>query len=340
MNETPKTLTQFILDQQAMFSPGLATGSLTMLLHSIQLACKVISLHCNKTNVARERGLGASYSAQHGMEPKKLHKIAHDTIIECLANSKQVHIIVSEQSKNTIILDDYENGYAVVFDPLDGFSNIAANISTGTIFGIYKKNRNSDVVPTSVKSVLRSGNELICSGYCLYGGSTILVLTTGVGVNGFLLDPTLGEFIHTHPNIKIPKTGKFYSVNEGQSLTWDAPSQAFLDWLKQPSPTTGVARSSRYVGSMVADVHRTLLYGGVFCYPGSLKNPSGKLRLMYEANPMAFVIEQAGGQASSGLNRVLDIKPDSIHQAIPLYIGSMEEMNKLKSLYKEHQSKL
>lgn len=338
--ETPKTLTQFILDQQAMFSLGQATGSLTMLLHSIQLACKVISLHCNKANVARSRGLGTSYLAQRGMEPKKLHKIAHDTMVECLANSKQIHIMVSEQNKHTIVLDDYQNGYAVVFDPLDGFSNIAANISTGTIFGIYKKKTTVDQTPTSIKSILRPGNELVCAGYCLYGGSTILVLTTGVGVNGFLLDPTLGEFIHTHPNIRVPKKGKIYSVNEGSSSTWDAPSQAFLEWLKQPDPETGDARSSRYVGSMVADVHRTLLYGGVFCYPGSLKNPSGKLRLLYEANPMAFIMEQAGGQAASGLNRILDIEPKSVHQSIPLYIGSMEEMNKLKYFYNDHQSKL
>jgi len=335
---TPKTLTQFILDQQSMFAHEHASGSFSMLLQSIQLACKVISLHANKAGVGRDLGLGASYGTiQRGLVPKKLHKIAHDTMVECLANSKQVHIIASEQNETSIVLDDYQHGYAVTFDPLDGFSNIDANISVGTIFGIYRKKPNAHKDATSVKNLLRPGHDLVCAGYTLYGGATILVLTTGVGVNGFLLDPSLGEFILTHPNLKIPKKGKIYSVNEGSSSTWDTPSKEWLRWLKQEDPITGVARSSRYVGSMVADVHRTLLYGGIFCYPGSAKNPTGKLRLLYECNPMAFIIEQAGGKAITGTQRgtqrVLDMVPESLHQTIPLYLGSREEMTKLQSLY-------
>lgn len=269
-----------------------------------------------------------------------MSSIAHDTIVECLASSKQAHILVSEQRKSTLILDDYQNGYAVVFDPLDGFSNIDANMSVGSIFGIYKKNPAGHEKPTNIQNVLRPGNELICGGYTLYGGATILVLTTGVGVNGFQLDPTLGDFILTHPNLKIPKEGTIYSVNEGSSSSWDKPSKEFLKWLKQSETETGVFRSSRYVGTMVADVHRTLLYGGVFCYPGSSKNPNGKLRLLYECNPMAFIIEQAGGKATTGKDRVLDLVPKSLHQRAPLYLGSLTEMAKLKSFYDQLSSQL
>lgn len=340
--EPPVTLTQFILNQQSinLFANEKTSGSFVMLLQSIQLACKVISSHVNKSGIARDMGLGAIYSHQGGLQTKKLSDIAHDTMVDCLENSKQVSIIASQHITATKMLDSYQNGYAVTVDPLDGVSNIDANVSVGTIFAIYKKDPNGSQNVTSDDNVLRPGRELMCAGYTLYGGATILVLTTGMGVNGFLLDATLGEFILTHPNMRIPKKGKMYSLNEGNSLSWDAPTQTFHTWLKKADPETGFVRSGRYVGSMVADVHRTLLYGGIFCYPASMRHPNGKLGVLYECNPMAFIIEQAGGKATTGMHRILDIEPESIHQSTPIYLGSMEEMSKLESIYYQLPSKL
>jgi len=221
-----------------------------------------------------------------------------------------------------------------VFDPLDGSSNIEANVSVGTIFGIYRKVVNRPEKP-GLKDVLRPGNELVCSGYAVYGASCMMVITTGLGVNGFTLDPSVGEFILTHPNIRCRPKGKIYSINEGNSGSWDAPTKEFIAKCKDKQ-SDGKPKSARYIGSMVADVHRTLLYGGIFCYPADAQNKNGKLRLLYECNPIAFLMEQAGGRASTGTQRILDILPSGIHQRVPIFCGSMEDVLQVEALYRQH----
>jgi len=201
--------------------------------------------------------------------------------------------------------------------------------------GIYKKTVTDSKTErkTSVDDVLRPGSELICAGYSVYGSCCMIVLTTGLGVNGFSLDPTIGEFILTHPNIRMPKKGKIYSINEGNSNSWDNPIKAFVAACKEKGKD-GKPKSARYIGSMVADIHRTLLYGGIFCYPADSQNKDGKLRLLYECNPIAFIIEQAGGKATTGTKRILDIKPTSIHQRMPIFCGSTEDVTAVEALYK------
>jgi len=227
--------------------------------------------------------------------------------------------------------DDQTGGYAVVFDPLDGSSNIDANVSVGTLFGIYKKT--SPEQKSSVKDLLRPGNQLVAAGYALYGASTMIVLSTGLGVNGFLLDPSIGEFILTHKNIRIPKAGKIYSINEGNAELWDVPTRTYVNQCKRLDKK-GKPKTSRYIGSMVADVHRTLLYGGIFMYPADKNSKDGKLRLLYECNPMSFLIEQAGGRASNGAQRILDLQPTKIHQRSPIFMGSPDDVKEIENLYK------
>jgi len=247
----------------------------------------------------------------------------------------------SEEVENPIIVDKMSGGYAVVFDPLDGSSNIDANVSVGTIFGIYKKKDPSSSASTSLADLTRPGNELLAAGYAMYGAATVLVLTTGLGVNGFLLDPTIGEFILTHRNIRIPKKADIYSINEGNYSLWDEPTREFIEsYCKALGPSTDgkkrKAMKARYIGSMVADIHRTLLYGGVFCYPGDKKSPKGKLRLLYECNPVAYLIEQAGGRATNGHQRILDLKPTKLHERSPIFCGSHDDILVLEELYRKH----
>jgi len=256
-------------------------------------------------------------------------------MINCLKFSGQAYILGSEEADEPLILEATSGGYAVVFDPLDGSSNIDCQLSVGTIFGIYKKDPKS-THQTSVKDVLKPGNMLLAAGYALYDAATMIVLTTGNGVNGFTLDPSIGEFILTHKNIKIPPKGKIYSINEGNTLAWDKPTLEYVANCKQTTKSGG-PKSSRYVGSMVGDIHRTLLYGGIFAYPGDSKSPNGKLRLLYEGNPMSFLIEQAGGRSSTGVERVLDVIPKSLHQRIPIWAGSKEDVIQIEQLYQKHR---
>jgi len=265
---------------------------------------------------------------------------ANDVFINCLKFSDQVDIMGSEENDEPIILKHEGGGYSIVFDPLDGSSNIDANISVGTIFGIYGKTETGTDAKTSVKDVLRPGKELLAAGYALYGSATMIVLTTGNGANGFVLDPVIGEFILTHQNIQIPKKGSIYSINEGNAATWDEATRTFVENCKKKKTKSGKAKSARYVGSMVADVHRTLLYGGIFCYPRDSNNPNGKLRLLYECNPMAMIIEQAGGKASTGTERILDIQPAKLHERRPIFCGSREDVEEVERLYKHHGTKL
>jgi len=264
------------------------------------------------------------------MNKKKLDVFANDVFINCLKFSDQVFVMVSEENEEVIKLSD-KGGYAIVFDPLDGSSNLYANVSVGTIFGIYKK---LEAISDPLKDILRPGRELLCAGYALYGSATMLVLTTGHGVNGFTLDPMLGEFILTHRNIRIPLKGNIYSINEGNALLWDEPTRLFAQKCKQKQKN-GKPKSARYVGSMVADVHRTILYGGIFCYPADSSNPKGKLRLLYECNPMAMLVEQAGGKATTGTQRVLDIQPTKVHERAPIFCGSKLDVEEVETLYQE-----
>jgi fructose-1,6-bisphosphatase I len=250
--------------------------------------------------------------------------------------------MVSEEDEEIIVVSDNDRdpkgaSYAVVFDPLDGSSNIEAGVSIGTIFGIYRIQQGSK--GNSVSDVLRKGSEMICAGYCMYGSSTNLVMSTGGGiVNGYTLDTTIGEFILTHPNIRVPKRGKIYSINEGNSVFWDAACIEYFESLKKKTVDGKHSPySARYVGSMVADVHRTLLYGGIFAYPADSKSKSGKLRVLYECFPMAYLLENAGGKASTGFSAILDLLPTEIHQRAPIFLGSSDDVADLEQMYRKHK---
>jgi len=328
-HSNPITMTRFLLSERAQFKQ--ATGDFAMLLQSIQLACKVIANASSKAGIANLYGVESGAANTSGDVQKKLDILANDVFINSLTYSGQVYIMGSEEEEKPIVVQDTAGGYAVVFDPLDGSSNIDCNVAIGTIFGIYRKEAHSKA-KVSVNDLLRPGKELLCAGYALYGSSCMIVMTTGLGVNGLSLEPQLGEFILTHPNIRIPKRGAIYSINEGNAASWDKPTKAFVAACKEMQEN-GKPKSARYIGSMVADIHRTLLYGGIFCYPADSKNKNGKLRLLYECNPIAFIIEQAGGKASSGKERILDVAPTSLHQRYPIFCGSPDDVTHIERLY-------
>lgn len=325
ISSDPVTLSRYLLAQ------NLDRG-FTVLMASIQLACKTISQAVRKAGIAGLYGLEGSVNAT-GDSVKKLDLLSNDVFLNALKYSRELCVLVSEEEEKPIVVDETEAGrYCVVTDPLDGSSNIDCNVSTGTIFGIYERKGGSG----GVKDVLRPGKELIAAGYCMYGSSTQLILTTGNGVNGFTLDPSIGEFILTHPNIKIPEKPKtVYSINEGNSVHWHAPVTQFVRDVKNCKPKP---YSLRYVGSMVSDVHRTILYGGIFMYPADKKSKNGKLRLLYEGNPMSMIIEQAGGVATTGTERVLDVVPTDIHQRVPIFLGCKRDVEKIIQLHQEHSN--
>lgn len=265
-----------------------------------------------------------------GEEQKKLDVLSNDVFIKALVSSGRTNVLVSEELDEAVFVEESLRGrYCVVFDPLDGSSNIDCGVSIGTIFGIYMLKEGS---AGTINDVLQPGRNMIAAGYCMYGSSCTLVLSTGTGVNGFTLDPSLGEFILTHPKIKIPQKGKIYSVNEGNAKNWDEPTRKYVENCKFPKDGSS-PKSLRYIGSMVADVHRTLLYGGIFLYPADKKSPSGKLRVLYEVFPMSFLIEQAGGQAFTGKEKALDIVPTKIHQRSSIFLGSYDDVEEIKALY-------
>jgi fructose-1,6-bisphosphatase I len=235
-------------------------------------------------------------------------------------------VMASEENEDVLhIPDDYPKGkYVLLFDPLDGSSNIDANVTIGTIFSIYRRVSNSG--KGTLADCTQPGYKQIAAGYVVYGSSTMLLYTTGDGVHGFTLDPSIGEFLLSHENIRVPKRGRIYSVNEGNYRYWDDGVKKYIKYLQEENKETGRPYSGRYIGSMVADIHRTLLYGGIFLYPGDSRYPHGKLRLMYEANPMSFIMEQAGGAATDGSRRILDVIPETLHQKTPLFIGSEEDV--------------
>ncbi|HOJ03833.1 MAG TPA: class 1 fructose-bisphosphatase [Bacteroidota bacterium] len=302
-----------------------ATGEFSTLLRNLALAAKIVSREVRRAGLVDILGRVQSTNSS-GDEVQKLDMYANQIFINSLEAGGQLCVMASEENESIIpIPDEFPCGhYAILFDPLDGSSNISSNVTIGTIFSIYR--RVSEGRHGTTDDVVQPGHKQVAAGYIMYGSSTIMVVTTGNGVQGFTLDVTIGSFLLSHPNMTIPKRGTTYSVNEGNRKLWDEGFQRYIDHLQTPDAANGRPYKARYVGSMIADVHRTLLHGGVFAYPGDSKNPQGKLRLMYEANPMALIVEQAGGMATDGHTRLLDIVPDSVHQRTPVFVGSEEDV--------------
>ena len=301
-----------------------ATGELSQLLRDIALAGKVVNREVNKAGLIDLSGSIGSDNIQ-GEDQKKLDVLANIRFIRAFTKGGEACAIISEEDEK--VIDLRNNGkYIIAIDPLDGSSNIDVNVSIGTIFSIYR--RLSPVgSPVTEADLLQPGTKQVAAGYLLYGSSTILVYTTGKGVNGFTYDPTLGEYFLSHQDMKVPELGKIYSVNEAAILDFHNSVTDYIDYCRKNSHT------ARYIGSLVADFHRNLLKGGIYMYPATSRYPDGKLRLMYECNALAFVVEQAGGKASTGQERILEIAPKDMHQRCPLFIGSKEMVEKLESFH-------
>jgi fructose-1,6-bisphosphatase I len=313
------TIERFIFDQEHRYPE--ATGELSNLLYDIALAAKIIAAAIRRAGLVNILGTANARNVQ-GEEQQKLDVIANETIKNCLNHTGRVCVMGSEEDEDIIpVPPEYPVGkYAILFDPLDGSSNIDVNSAVGTIFSIYR--RVSMEGRGTASDVLQPGCKQVAAGYVMYGSSTMLVYTTGQGVHGFTLDPTIGEFLLSHPRIVTPRIGKYYSVNESNFGRWDKAMQSAVRGLKGEVPDLMKPKNSRYIGSLVADFHRNLIAGGIFLYPADSNNPNGKLRLLYEASPMAFIAEQAEGSATDGMNRILDIMPSGLHQRTPLVIGS------------------
>jgi len=319
------TLTSHTLQEQAALG-GKATGDLTLLLQAIQTTCKTIAMNVRRARLLNLIGVAGTANSS-GEDQKKLDVLSNEIMVNTLKLSGKTSVMVSEEDDEAIIVEEGLKGrYAVVFDPLDGSSNIDAGVNVGTIFGVYAVESSG-----SVQDVLKPGRQMVAAGYCMYGSSSNLVISTGHGVNGYTLDNGIGEFILTHPNIRIPSRGKIYSFNEGNSLFFHEPVLKYLESIKNPANKKPY--SARYIGSMVADVHRTLLYGGIFGYPDDKKSKNGKLRLLYEGFPMAYLVEQAGGLATTGTKPILDIQPTEIHQRTGIFLGSKEDVEDLMKYY-------
>jgi len=303
-------------------------------LHSIEIASKFVSSKVRAAGLFRLYGAEGSTNVQ-GEVVKKLDVVANQAFITSFKRSKVVKLMVSEENTDPLFVSDATGHYLAVFDPLDGSSNIDANVSIGSIFGIYRKQNEGEC---KIDDILQPGTKMVAAGYTMYGSATMIVLTTGNGVNGFTLDPDTGEFVLTHPNIKTPKKHNIYSINEGYSKFWFPPVKKYIEKLKDPQDSKSVY-SQRYVGSMVADVHRTLLYGGIFMYPGDTRSPEGKLRLLYEAFPMAMICEQAGGKAITGNGRIMEVQPKKIHERVPVFLGSKDNVEELESFINAEEKK-
>lgn len=333
-----KTLGQFIIEKQADFP--YAKGELSRLLRDIGIAAKIINREVNKAGLVDILGENGVHNIQ-GEAQKKLDVYADEQFIEALTRGGECCYIASEEHEECIelsIKNTVNKGkYMICMDPLDGSANIDLNVSVGSIFSIYR--RKVLDIPVTEKEVLQYGHEQVAAGYVIYGSSTMLVYTTGKGVNGFTLDPSIGEFCLSHPDMQIPEDGYSYSVNEGNYLRFPQYIKDYIKYCQEEDSVTSRPYTSRYIGSMVADIHRTLITGGVFLYPETSSYPSGKLRLLYECNPMSFIIEQAGGKAVSGEERVLGIKPTQLHQRTPIVIGSKNMVTKVLSFMGKAQER-
>ena len=331
-----KTLGEFIVEKQAEY-PN-AKGALTGILSSIRLVAKLIHRDINRAGLTQDILGNAGNENVQGEAQMKLDVFANETMKRALMAREEVAGFASEEEENFVAFDT-ERGrnarYVILTDPLDGSSNIDVNVSVGTIFSIYR--RVSPIgSPITLEDFMQPGNQQVAAGYVVYGSSTMLVYTTGNGVNGFTYDPSLGLFCLSHENLQIPKNGKIYSINEGQYLKFPIGVKKYLKYCQEEDAATGRPYTSRYIGSLVSDFHRNMLKGGIYIYPNATNYPNGKLRLLYEGNPMAFLTEQAGGVATDGYNRILDIKPTALHQRSPLFFGSKEMVEKAQEFMREY----
>lgn len=324
------TLEEFIIERQNDFP--FASGELSRLLSAIALASKVVNREVNKAGLVDITGAVGGENIQ-GEEQQKLDVYADDVFRIALEAQGEVCGIASEEQEDFVQFNSDLNSdskYVVMIDPLDGSSNIDVNVSIGTIFSIYRRVSSTDE-PVQLNDFLQKGDKQVASGYVLYGSSAMLVYTTGNGVNGFTLDPSIGSFYLSHPNTQIPKSGKIYSVNQGNFHSFPQGVKDYISWCQETDKETNRPYSARYIGSLVADFHRNMLKGGIYMYPSTAKAPNGKLRLLYECNPLAFLAEQAGGTATDGTQRIMEIEPTELHQRVPLFIGSTEMVANAKT---------
>ena len=330
INRKIQTLDEFTIQQMRDFPK--ATGELSGLLRDMGLAAKRVHVEVNKAGLVDILGDAGTMNVQ-GEEVKKLDVFANNQFMGVLRHGISCAGIGSEEMDDIVVFDDEisnQSKYVCLFDPLDGSSNIDVNVSIGTIFSVYR--RVSELgKPATEADFLQPGNNQVAAGYMIYGSSTMMVYATRRGVNGFTLDQSIGEFTLSHPDIKCPETGKFYSVNHGNFFQFEQPVKEYVTACQKKTKTTGGPYTQRYIGSMVADVHRNLIKGGIFMYPGTVDKPKGKLRLLYECNPFAFIVEKAGGLATNGKQRILDIQPTEVHQRTPFFIGSKLMMEELES---------
>ena len=325
------SLNDFIIKKQKDFP--FARGELSSLLHHIGTAAKMVNSKIRKAGLVEILGKTGSENPQ-GEEQQKLDRYADEVFMDALKASGECCGVASEENQNEVLFtEDFasKGKYIVCIDPLDGSSNIDYNVSVGSIFSIYRRVTERDA-RSGIMDFLQEGTRQVAAGYVIYGSSTMLVYTTGSGVNGFTLDPTLGEFCLSHPNIKTPSTGKIYSVNEGNYSRFPDGVKKYIKYCQENDHATDRPYTSRYIGSLVSDIHRNLLTGGIFLYPPSVSYPSGKLRLVYECNPISFLVEQAGGMATDGRQRILSVTPESLHQRSPFYCGSHEMVRKLMEM--------
>ena len=330
-----KTLGEFIVEKQAEY-PN-AKGALTGILSSIRLVAKVIHRDINRAGLTLDILGNAGHENVQGEAQMKLDVFANDTMKRALMAREEVAGFASEEEENFVAFDT-ERGrnarYVILTDPLDGSSNIDVNVAVGTIFSIYR--RISPIgTPVTLEDFMQPGNKQVAAGYVVYGSSTMLVYTTGNGVNGFTYDPSLGVFCLSHENIQIPPSGKIYSINEGQYLKFPMGVKKYIKYCQEEDKATQRPYTSRYIGSLVSDFHRNMLKGGIYIYPNATNYPNGKLRLLYEGNPMAFLAEQAGGIATDGYTRILDIIPTALHQRSPLFLGSRDMVEKAQEFMRE-----
>ena len=330
------TLQQFVLDEERKHPE--ASGEFTDLLVDIALASKLINREVVRAGLVDLLGYTGGENV-HGEKVQKLDRFAHEVLYDVLGSTGQLAVLASEEDEDVIPVPEGQRygKYVVNFDPLDGSSNINANVNIGTIFSILPRITRKGA--GTLEDCLQAGRRQVAAGYVMYGSSTMLVFTTGDGVHGFTFEPSLGEFLLSNRHIRIPERGRIYSVNEGNYVHWHDGVKRYIDWLKMDDGASGRPYSSRYVGSLVADFHRNLLYGGIFLYPADKKSPHGKLRVLYEAAPLAYIAEQAGGMATDGERRIMEIAPGALHQRTPLLIGSSADVKEcMEFIHGRHES--
>lgn len=326
-----KTLDQFILEQQDRFPHS--TGAFSRLLRDFGLAAKIVNRDMRKAGLMDIYGSTGETNVQ-GEVQQKMDALAHREFVLALRRGGECCLIGSEEHAEAIPMSTSagaDGKYIVLLDPLDGSSNIDVCVSVGTIFGIYRLPEGTEDTEPDVEAALQRGVQQVAAGYVVYGSSTMIVYTTGNGVNGFTLDPSIGEFLLSHPGITIPPRGRIFSINAGYYHSFDEGLRNYLDWLQEYGLETNRPVKTRYIGSFVSDFHRNLLKGGIYMYPATKGNPKGKLRLMYEANPMAFIVEEAGGRATDGQARILEKSPEKLHERTPLFIGSEEMVRRAEA---------